>query len=39
VIFTALWLYFRAKGGYRAVSISEPADTPASQVSRSFQSA
>jgi fucose permease len=27
IIFAGLWLYFRAKGGYRAVSISEPADT------------
>ena len=26
VIFTGLWLYFRASGGYRAVSISEEAN-------------
>ncbi len=40
VIFTGVWLYFRAKGGYRAVSITDGTDkdTAASTV-RSLQSA
>jgi MFS family permease len=40
VIFTGLWLYFRSRGGYRAVAITEGGDkdTAASSV-RSLQSA
>jgi predicted MFS family arabinose efflux permease len=32
VIFTGLWLYFRSKGGYRAVAITEGATTRADKV-------
>jgi MFS family permease len=32
VIFTGLWLYFRARGGYRAVAITEEADRRPSSI-------
>jgi hypothetical protein len=38
LIFAALSLYFRSKGGYRAVSIAEDS-AAATQAARSFQSA
>jgi hypothetical protein len=39
VIFAGLWLYFSARGGYRAVSISEAPQAGAPQTVRSLQSA
>ena len=40
LVFTALWFYFRTKGGYRAVSILEGGTKDsASATRRSFQSA
>ena len=39
VIFTGLWLYFRSRGGYRAVAITEGSDAGAASSVRSLQSA
>jgi MFS family permease len=40
VIFTGVWLYFRSKGGYRAVSITDGTDTDTTATAvRSLQSA
>ena len=39
VIFTGVWLYFRSRGGYRAVAITEGGDTDTTSAVRSLQSA
>jgi MFS family permease len=39
VIFTGLWLYFRSRGGYRAVAITEGGEKAAAAAVRSLQSA